>query len=134
MVSAAVLGDREQLGEFRPVGAAGEEGVDQRRGDDAEAVQALLFFEGLVVSGLLFGEVGIALLESGEEQGVFVAQSSVLSAEWRFVSKSRVLGSEGSIFLARALALALRGRTSRLASTAPRCGTAGPFVSTDAAL
>ena len=35
------LGQVEQLGEFRPVGAAGEEGVDQRRSDDAEPVQAL---------------------------------------------------------------------------------------------
>ena len=37
-----VLGDLEQFGEFRPVGAAGDEGVDQRTREDAEALQALL--------------------------------------------------------------------------------------------
>ena len=114
MVSAASLARVEQFGEFRPVGAAGEEGVDQRRRDDAETVQALPFLEGLVVSGLLFCEVGVALLESGEENGVFVAQSG------DFVSKSRVLGLEGSTFLAVGLG----------SSTAPRCGTGGPCRST----
>jgi hypothetical protein len=37
-------------------------------------LQALLFPEGLVVSGLLFREIGVALFESGEENGVFLAQ------------------------------------------------------------
>ena len=60
-------------------------------------MQALPFLERLVVSGLLFGEVGIALLESGEENGVFVSQSG------DFVSKSRVLGLESSVFLAPSL-------------------------------
>ena len=72
-----VLGDLEQFGEFWSVGAAGEEGVDKRGRDDAEALQALLFLEGLVVSGLLFGEVGVALFELGEENGVFLAQNGV---------------------------------------------------------
>ena len=49
--------------------------------DDAETVQALLFLEGFVVSGLLFCEVGIALFESGEENGVFVSQSGVFLAQ-----------------------------------------------------
>ena len=31
-----VLGDLEQFGEFRPVGAAGEEGVDKRGREDAK--------------------------------------------------------------------------------------------------
>ena len=69
-----VLGHLEQFGEFRPVGAAGEEGVDKRSRDYAETLQALLFLEGLVVSGLLFCEVGVALFESGEENGVFLAR------------------------------------------------------------
>jgi hypothetical protein len=71
------LGDREQFGEFRPVGAAGDEGVDKRGCEDAEALQALFFLEGLVVSGLLLCEVGIALFESGEENGDFVSLSRV---------------------------------------------------------
>src|ERR1700733_11447864 len=58
-------------------GAAGEEGVDQRRGDDAESMQALLFLERLVVSGLLGRQVGVALLESGEEDGVFFTEAGV---------------------------------------------------------
>jgi hypothetical protein len=72
-----VLGDLEQFGEFRPVSAASEEGVDKRGCDDAEALQALLFPEGLVVSGLLFREIGVALFKSGEENGVFLAQNGV---------------------------------------------------------
>ena len=91
-----VLGDREQFCEFRPVGAAGEEGVDKRGREDAEPLQALLFLEGLVVSGLLFGEVGVALFESGEENGVFVAQSGV------FVLQN-------GVFLAQGLGLSLCG-------------------------
>jgi len=85
-----VLGHIEQFGEFRPVGAAGEEGVDQGRRDDAEPMQALPFPEGFVVSGLLFCEVGVAVFESGEENGVFV--------------------SENGVFLAQGLGLSLRGR------------------------
>ena len=94
------LGQIEQLGEFRPVGAAGEEGVDQRRGDDAEPLQALLFLEGLVMSGLLGREVGVALLESREEHGVFFTQAGFfgLFSAWRAAFSSR-----------RALALALTG-------------------------
>ena len=96
MVSAASLAIVEQFGEFRPVGAAGEEGVDKRGREDAEALQALLFLEGLVVSGLLFCEVGVALFESGEENGVFVAQNGV------FVSQN-------GVFLAQGLGLSLCG-------------------------
>jgi hypothetical protein len=81
-----VLGDLEQFGEFRPVGAADEEGVDKRGREDAEALQALLFLEGLVVSGLFFSEIGAALFESGEENGVFLAQSRVLLAQGRGLS------------------------------------------------
>ena len=91
-----VLGDLEQFGEFRPVGAAGEEGVDKRGREDAEALQALLFLEGLVVSGLLFGEIGVALFESGEENGVFLAQNGV------FVLQN-------GVFLAPGLGLSLYG-------------------------
>ena len=80
MVSAASLARSEQFGEFRSVGAAGEEGVDKRGRDDAETMQALLFLEGLVVSGLLFCEVGVALFELGEENGVFVSQNGVFLA------------------------------------------------------
>jgi hypothetical protein len=43
-------------------------------------LQALLFLEGLVVSGLLFGEIWVALFESGEENGVFVLQNGVFLA------------------------------------------------------
>jgi hypothetical protein len=42
-----VLGDLEQFGELRPVGAAGEKGVDKRSRENAEALQALFFLEGL---------------------------------------------------------------------------------------
>ena len=42
-------------------------------------------------------------MKSGEEHGVFVAQSG------DFVSKSRVLGLEGSIFLAAGLGLSSYG-------------------------
>ena len=44
-------------------------------------MQALLFLEGLVVSGLLFCEVGVALFESSEENGVLISQSGVLLAQ-----------------------------------------------------
>ena len=91
-----VLGHVEQLGEFRPVGAAGEEGVDQRRGDDAEQVEALLFLEGLVVSGLLLGEVGVALFDRARRTAFSFAQSGVFILE-------------SSIFLAQGLGLSLCG-------------------------
>ena len=48
------------------------------------------------MSGLLFCEVGVALFESGEENGVFVAQSGV------FVAQS-------GVFLAQGLGLSLYG-------------------------
>ena len=76
-----LLGDAQQFGEFRSIGAAGEEGVDQRRGDDAEAVQALSFLERLVMSGLLSAAM------SGSRSSM------------RAISKSRVLGLK-SVFLA----------------------------------
>jgi hypothetical protein len=41
------------------------------------------------VSGLLFGEVGVSLFESGEEKGVFVSQSSV------FVAQSGIFLAQG---------------------------------------
>jgi hypothetical protein len=59
-------------------------------------MQALLFLEGLVASGLLGCEVGVALFESGEENGVFVSQNGV------FVS-------ENGVFLAKGLGLSLCG-------------------------
>ena len=89
-----VLGQIEQFGEFRPIGAAGKEGVDKRGREDAEALQALLFLEGLVVCGPLVCEVGIALFELGDENGVFSAE--------RF-------SSQNDIFLAQGLGLSLRG-------------------------
>ena len=74
-----VLGQIEQFGKFRPVGAAGEEGVDKRGRD----YKALPFPEGFVMRGLLFCEVGVALFESGEENGVFLAEGLSLGLRGR---------------------------------------------------
>ena len=114
-----VLGRSEQFGEFRPVGAAGEEGVDKRGREDAEPLQALLFLEGLVVSGLLFGEVGVALLVVGRGERRF---------RLAVCSQNGVFGSCRTAFSSRrALALSFAGQTSGLSSTAPHCGTGRPL-------
>ena len=71
MASVTSLAIVEQFGEFRPIGAAGEEGVDQRGRDQTESVAGSAFLEGLVMSGLLLGEIGVALFEAREEVGGF---------------------------------------------------------------